>query len=67
MKYTMVEGLLVKQMMKDLATVKQNHPEALGFWVDHATEDLKNILEFITEMLKTQAHDDQFGNAAGEK
>lgn len=56
-KYTVAEGLLVKQMLKDLATLKMNHPQALGSWVDDASDDLKYILEFISDLLVRQEND----------
>ncbi len=53
MNYTPQEVSLITQMLKDLATLKQNHP-ATDTWVDSATTDLVSLREFMMEMVHAQ-------------
>lgn len=54
MKYTVEEANMLTQMMKDLATFKSNHPQGMTSYVDDAVSNLKDIREFVVEVIKKE-------------
>lgn len=55
-KYTIAEANQVTTMMRDLATLKENHPILIRE-VEQATNNLIYIRDFIAEMLEKQNED----------
>ena len=56
-KYTKAEVLMMKEIMKQLTNIRDNHPHTLGLYLDDAIRYIKEAAEFSVDMIERQQED----------